>query len=211
MARGVQSLSRAHAALADEFGRLVGGAGWFSVEYNHKPEWPLGANKLGWSLVNRNPPADPDDPENWRASANVHGSPGADDPVPSYGLGVVINEVLAHTDPPQEDAIELYNPTTNAIDISGWYLSDKVNFDDPNGAVRKRYRIATNTIVAPDGFAMFYESAFNASANGTNKFALSALGEQVYLSSASNETLSGMTVPAVNSSPSSFYRIIIRP
>ena len=26
-----------------------------------------------------------------------------------------------------EDWVELYNPTATAIDISGWYLSDKVN------------------------------------------------------------------------------------
>jgi hypothetical protein len=33
---------------------------------------------------------------------------------------VVINEALTHTDPPVEDAIELYNPTTAPADISGW-------------------------------------------------------------------------------------------
>jgi hypothetical protein len=168
----------------------------FSVEYNNKPPWPLGANKLGWSLVNQNPDGNPDDPENWRASANVHGSPGTTDPIPPYGVGVVINEVLAHTDLPQEDAIELYNPTTNTIDISGWYLSDKVNFDDPTGAVLKRYRIPDGTLVPSQGFAMFYEGAFNSSTNGTNKFAISAFGEQVYLASASNGTLNGYVVGA---------------
>ncbi len=168
----------------------------FSVEYDNEPPWPLGANQFGWSLVNQNPAGDPDNPEHWRASANIHGSPGVEDFAPPYGVGIVINEVLTHTDPPQEDAIELHNPTTNAIDISGWYLSDKINFNDPSGAVLKRYRLPSGTVVPPGGFATFYEKAFNASTNGTNKFALSSLGEQVYLSSASNGVLSGYIVGA---------------
>ena len=36
----------------------------------------------------------------------------------------VINEVLTHTDPPLEDAIELHNPTATPVDIGGWYLSN---------------------------------------------------------------------------------------
>src|SRR5262249_49589997 len=34
---------------------------------------------------------------------------------------VVVNEVLAHTDPPLEDAIELYNPTDTDADISNFW------------------------------------------------------------------------------------------
>ena len=44
----------------------------------------------------------PERGENWRASANVGGSPGADDPAVSHPL-VVINEILAHTDLPLLD------------------------------------------------------------------------------------------------------------
>ena len=57
-------------------------------------------------------------PANWRASAHSLGSPGQADPEPEYGVGVVINELLAHTDPPWEDAIELYNPTPQVIDLA---------------------------------------------------------------------------------------------
>lgn len=35
-----------------------------------------------------------------------------------------INEVLAHTDEPQIDTLELYNPGTNAVDLRGWCVSD---------------------------------------------------------------------------------------
>src|SRR4029079_8183569 len=36
---------------------------------------------------------------------------------------VVVNEILTHTDPPLEDAIELYNTTDQPVDISYWWLS----------------------------------------------------------------------------------------
>ena len=61
-----------------------------------------------------------------------------------------INEILTHTDPPLEDAIELYNPTTNAISIGGWYLSDS-----PEDW--KKYRIADGTKIQPLGYYVFYE------------------------------------------------------
>ena len=59
------------------------------------------------------------------ASRTIHGSPGSsDDARPAT---VLINEILSHTDPPFEDAIELYNQGTQPIDIGGWYLSDAMN------------------------------------------------------------------------------------
>ncbi|MGC8743043.1 MAG: lamin tail domain-containing protein [Verrucomicrobiia bacterium] len=91
---------------------------------------------------------------------------------------VVINEALTHTDPPLEDAIELYNPTDQPMDISGWYLSDSDNN-------LKKYRIPAGTIIPPRGYKVFYEYQFN-SDPGVNPlaFALSALGDQIYLSTA---------------------------
>jgi hypothetical protein len=155
----------------------------FSVEYDNEPPWPLGANQRGWSLVNQNPADDPDNPEHWRASTSVNGSPGVADPSPNYGVGIVINEILAHTDAPQEDAIELHNPTPNPIDIGGWYLSDRIDFDNPTNTGLKRFRIPFGKTIPAGGFAMFYENEFNAATNPT-PFAFSSLGERAYLASA---------------------------
>ena len=49
--------------------------------YNDKFPWPRSADGDGYSLVPRhlNPCLPPNEPANWRASANLHGSPGADD------------------------------------------------------------------------------------------------------------------------------------
>jgi len=166
-----------------------------SVEFNDAPPWPLGADGFGWSLVNANPAGDPDEGTNWRASANIDGSPGADDPAPAYTPGIVINEVLAHSDSPVEDAIELFNPTTNAVDISGWFLSDDIS--DTNGlnaALLKKFRIPDGTIVAPGGFAVFYEADFN-NASSPTRFAFSKSGEEAYLASAdANGNLTGCII-----------------
>lgn len=88
---------------------------------------------------------------------------------------VVISEVLSHTDPPFEDAIELHNPGASAVDIGGWWLSDAAS-------VPRKYRIPSGTVVAPGGYAAFYEYQFGAGSTG---FGLnSASGDDVILSEA---------------------------
>jgi hypothetical protein len=99
---------------------------------------------------------------------------------------VVINEILTHTDPPLEDAIEFHNPWTTNVNIGGYWLSNARN--DP-----MKYRIAPNTIVPAGGYVVFYERAgpngspgFNPDGTGTNRsFTFnSARGDEVYLHSA---------------------------
>jgi hypothetical protein len=156
----------------------------FSVEYDNNEPWPKGADGLGYSLVPLNPSGNLSDPENWRESTNINGSPGATDPAPPYSVGVVVNEVLAHTDTPLEDAIELYNTTGTNIDIGGWYLSDNLSKTN-NWDSLKKYKIPAGTIVPAHGYKVFYEGDFNGSGSAAIvKFAFSKSGEEVYLSSA---------------------------
>jgi hypothetical protein len=54
-----------------------------SVPYDDEHGWPVSPDGRGDSLVFINLDGDPQDPENWRASARLHGSPGADDAVRS--------------------------------------------------------------------------------------------------------------------------------
>ncbi len=63
--------------LRDFNGTLV-----LSVAYDDEGGWPISADGRGDSLVLVHPRGDPDDPRNWRASARLLGSPGADDPAP---------------------------------------------------------------------------------------------------------------------------------
>jgi hypothetical protein len=88
----------------------------------------------------------------------------------------VINEVLSHTDDPLEDAIELYNPSSQGIDLSGWFLSD-------SAGDFKKYRIADGTFLPAGGYRVFYQTQFNT--GGPGGFTLdSAGGDQVHLSEA---------------------------
>ncbi|HZL43195.1 MAG TPA: lamin tail domain-containing protein, partial [Verrucomicrobiae bacterium] len=89
---------------------------------------------------------------------------------------VVINELLAHTDPPLEDAIEFYNPTASAVNVGGWYLSNS-RFD------RRKYQIPAGTIIPAGGYAVIYEYQFNNAT--TNAFTFnSAHGDEAWLSAA---------------------------
>jgi hypothetical protein len=161
----------------------------FYCEYDDSLDWPTAADGGGYSLVPVNPNSPPEpvsDPLSsayWRASANPGGSPGQDDPEPPYGT-IVINELLAHTDPPQEDAIELYNAGTNAVDIAGWFISDRDDFP-------RSYVIpGPSLVLQPGGYHVFYEgNSFNADTNAPDAFTLSSLGETVYLSSGNGTNL----------------------
>jgi hypothetical protein len=72
--------------------------------------------------------------------------------------------VLTHTDPPLEDAIELFNPSGSLVNIGGWYLSNsKQNF--------KKFRIPDGTTIPANGYAVFYETNFN---TGSTAFTFSS-------------------------------------
>lgn len=150
----------------------------FSVTYSDRAPWPVAPDVADFSLVPRVPGASqaPDKGWKWRASTNPGGSPGAEDPPPSIPE-IVIDEILTHTDPPQRDSVELYNPTAEPADISGWYLTD-----DPTTPAK--YRIPNGTVIPPGGRVVFDEADFNPSPGTGNSFALSSTGEGVYLFSA---------------------------
>ena len=109
------------------------------VDYKDSSPWPAEADGSGNSLVPVKPDrsGDPKVYSTWRASAKIHGSPGADDPEVSSPK-VLINEVLANTDSSETDFVEIYNPTNSEVDISGWYLTD--NSKNP-----QKFKIPANT------------------------------------------------------------------
>jgi hypothetical protein len=120
----------------------------------------------------------PDGAHTWAFFPVTH-SPGESNYLPIENI--VINEVLTHSDPPFEDAIELHNPSAQPVDLSGWYLSDS------RDQLRK-YRIPAGTILLPGGFMVFYEYQFNPDTNSPTSFSLnSARGDQVHLSAATSD------------------------
>ncbi|NQU23007.1 MAG: lamin tail domain-containing protein, partial [Candidatus Nealsonbacteria bacterium] len=168
----------------------------FEFDYNDEGDWPGRADGKGATLVLADPDAVPTDAllrtdymnrgENWMASVRYGGTPGED---AEPAVGVVVNEVLSHTDWPDVDTIELLNTTAGPIDVGGWYLSDQWGWD-PTFATGnyKKYRIRTDkpslTTIAPGGYISFSESDFNPTplAPEPHHFALDAArGDEVWL------------------------------
>jgi len=139
--------------LLDPFGRAV-----HEFTYDDGGGWSGRADGKGASLVAIDPAGDLGDPDNWRASVQFGGTPGAD---PAPDPGVVISEVLTRTDPPAVDAIELHNPTDAPIDVGGWYLSDDWGFaDNPRNDEYQKFRIPDGSVIPAGGFVTFYEGHY---------------------------------------------------
>ena len=147
--------------LFDERGALL-----LEVPYSNTAPWPVGTDGTGHSLVLANPSYGEGDPRAWAMSDVVGGSPGQMDAFrPSPLRNVVINEFLAHTDPPDYDYIELYNHANQPVDISGCVLTDDLGTN--------KFVVPPGTMIPARGFVFYSETNMN--------FRLSAGGETIYL------------------------------
>jgi hypothetical protein len=158
----------------------------FSVDYGTQAPWPSSPDGGGFSLVPVNPNANPNpsDAANWRASAVIGGSPGADDP-PRNIPQILVNEALTHTDLPELDSVELYNPYPTNVDIGNWYLTDQRTFP-------QKFRIPSPSIIPANAYKVFTENDWNADPLSTNSFRLNSHGEEIYLYSGdTNGNLTG--------------------
>ena len=125
----------------------------------------------------------------WRPSSFLDGTPGEDDPFLTPVPGsIVINEILTHQDQDNPgDWIELYNTSTNSLDIDGWFISD-----DKNNLTK--LQLTNIAVIASGAYLTLTEQdhfGTNAPGVGTNGFALSEIGENLYISSASNGIITG--------------------
>ena len=143
------------------------------LDFNYNDTWCPATDGFGFSLVvvdETAPPSAWDRKANWRASASVGGSPGRDDP-PSNVPGVLVSEALTHTDPPQLDSIELYNPSPTNVDVGHWYLSD-------DRSVPQKFRIPAPKIIPAGGYVVLTEKDWNVN---PGSFRLDSHGEEIYL------------------------------
>ena len=165
--------------------RLEDAVGETILEFAYDDSWYPTTDGLGFSLaiVDENTLRTTwGNKASWRASGILIGSPGVADPAPPEIGRIIVNEALTHTDLPALDSVELFNPTTNAVNIGGWFLSD--DFFTP-----KKYRIPDGTTLLPHAYYPFDENDFN---QGPNAFRFSELGDSVYLFSAdANGDLTG--------------------
>ncbi|WCJ60031.1 lamin tail domain-containing protein [Fontisphaera persica] len=144
------------------------------VNYRSETPWPAGADGTGHSLVLACPSYGEDWAEAWDISAQVGGSPGRMDGLRQTARhNVVINEFLAHTDLPAVDFIELYNRSTQPVDISGCALSDNPSTN--------KYIFPPGTTLPARGFLVLTETALG--------FALDAGGETIYFRNAEDNAV----------------------
>ena len=164
--------------------RLEDAAGEKILEFAYDNSWHPITDGHGFSLVIINEAAPWDTwqaRQSWRASGTLHGDPGTVVP-PLTIVPIVINEALTRTDlPPPTDSIELFNPTTNTVDLGGWFLTD--DFNTP-----KKFRIETGAMIAPLGYRVFTEADFNTSPGQPPSFALGSDGDEVWLFSGDGQT-----------------------
>jgi hypothetical protein len=150
-------------------------------DFNYSDGWYEQTDGEGFSLTIRDPQGVDtlwDQKIGWRASADPDGTPGSDDVLATPG-SVIINEILAHSDTPYVDTIELYNAGTASVDISGWWLSD-------SSANLASYQIPSMAPLAPGAYVVFYgDTDFG------GDFLLSEHGEDLYLSSNSGGAAGG--------------------
>ena len=137
-----------------------------TLPYSNLHPWPMAADGAGHSIVLANPTYGEGDPRAWDISDVVGGSPGQMEAFrPSPLRNVVINEILAHSENaavPQ--FIELYNHSTNSVDISGCVLTDD--------AATSKFVAPAGTVIGPAGFISFTAADLG--------FVLNGAGETLY-------------------------------
>jgi hypothetical protein len=147
------------------------------LEFDYDNSWHPITEGLGFSLRIKDAMAPWNhwnEPTSWQPSTQPGGSPGRAAPEPPTLMGVVINEILAHTDLPQLDSVELWNPTNQDIRLDGWFLTD----DFFNS---QKYQIPDNTLLLAGNFAVISETELNANPQDPTSFAFGSHGDEVYL------------------------------
>src|SRR5256886_14598470 len=112
------------------------------------------------------------------------GSPGPGDSAATLPP-ILINELLTHTDLPQVDAIELFNPTAGDVDIGGWFISDDLN-------TPKKFRIRNGATIPAGGYRVFTEADLNPTPGAGMSVAFRSTGDEAWLYSGdANTNLTG--------------------
>ena len=160
-------------ALKDRNGRTI-----ISVDYDDEGAWPAAADGGGHSLEIIDVNGNPDDPANWRASAQTGGSPGAANPEVPPAV-VRLNEIMAENvsavknGDAYPDWIELHNGGDSAVNLAGWSLSDDA---DP-----RKYVFPPGVNLLAGGYLVVWADDLTDAPGLHAGFALGRTGETVLL------------------------------
>lgn len=151
------------------------GDDFISFEYSDGRGWTIAADGAGHSLVPLDSIVATETDgslyygANWRPSVFIGGSPGKADPTPIRNI--LLNEIVANASG-GNDWIELYNASSSAVSLGGWFLSD----DETD---LKKWAIPAQEIPAGGYVSFDSNTGFNAGGNG---FGLSKNGDRLFLS-----------------------------
>ncbi len=176
---------------SDHF-RLLDPAGgvMIDVEYKNRGRWPVASDGTWHSLAKISPRLNPANPENWRPSLQMGGTPGADNgfslKTNNLKSPVVINEVFSETKGTQ--FIELYNRLAKPFDIGGYWLSN-------NLSKLKLYKVPAGTVLPAHGYVRFREKniGFTLNSAGGRVLLTNPKVTQVVDAFAFDKTPSGMS------------------
>jgi hypothetical protein len=154
------------------------------AQYDDSPPWPIVADGIGPSLELIDTSQDNNRAVNWAASAAAGGTPGAANsmagttpPVPDLW----VNEVLPFNTATNTDEqgefepwIEIYNASTQTIDLSGMHLTDDY-------VIPTKWLIPPGTTLDGESWLLIWADAEPADGPLHTSFALSAIGGSVGL------------------------------
>ncbi len=167
--------------LIDQQGRALA---W--VSYQDQGFWSTEADGEGYSLERVRPNMDANSPIAWRPSRDLNGSPGSVSFAPRIE-GLQISEIYAASDPanPEEsDFVELWNPSTRIIDLSGWSITDKPDQLD-------RFTFGNGMSISAGGYLTISLTPGFSGASTAN-FALNIEGETVLLINPDGQGIDGL-------------------
>ena len=184
MANGVAGEYGGHLSNTGDRLLLVGPSGEIVEDITYDPNWRPITDGVGFSLVALDSSVPPElwsSPNQWRTSASVGGSPGSFEILSSAVPTVRVNEILSAPPTDADDAVELWNPNANPVDIGYWYLTDDLN--SPT-----KYLMPPGTTIPALGFLVLHKTnsfGLTAGLNALNRtntpFGLQANGDQIYL------------------------------
>jgi predicted extracellular nuclease len=119
-----------------------------------------------------------------KGSSNIYSNP----------TTIVINEIYSRGTNENPDWIELYNPSSTQIDISGYKIYDEGGY----AGTKPKLVLPTGSIISANGFFVIVTDDTTL----TSGFGLSGNGEEVWLEDASGLVLDDVNFPAMDSTQS---------
>lgn len=149
------------------------------IDYDDDPPWPVTPDGDGASLERRCISDAFGDPAEWVGSKVGAPSPAAANGVDDCSVvtvpPVVINEIMQHPyaefhDDARSEFVEVYNPSSNPVELTGWRLGGDTVFEFPEGssiAAHGHLVISSDTPAGRAGSGGLYTLYPNLSASNT--------------------------------------------